>query len=113
MAFSDLAALQDSVESLQRSLARGRLGHAYLFHGPDLAGLETVARTLAKTLNCQKPKRREPVLADSSPLANSPSPTLSAEPSDSHLVASRIRSRLGGASGAAWVDAAHRVGASP
>ena len=42
---------------LQRSLERGRLGHAYLFHGADLGALEAVARTLAKTLNCENPAR--------------------------------------------------------
>ncbi|HZI76116.1 MAG TPA: hypothetical protein VFD73_19265, partial [Gemmatimonadales bacterium] len=48
---------QDAVRVLQRSLARGRLGHAYLFHGSDLAELEAVARTLAKTLSCERPVR--------------------------------------------------------
>ncbi len=42
---------------LQRSLERGRLGHAYLFVGHDLGELEALARTLAKVLNCQKPVR--------------------------------------------------------
>lgn len=58
MAFSALANQNDSVELLQRSLDRGRLGHAYLFHGSDLAELEVLARTLAKTLNCERPVRR-------------------------------------------------------
>lgn len=40
---------------MQRSLARGRLGHAYLFAGDSLEELESLARTLAKTLNCQNP----------------------------------------------------------
>ena len=40
---------------LQRSLERGRLGHAYLFTGHQLDELERLARTLAKTLNCQEP----------------------------------------------------------
>lgn len=40
---------------LQRSLARGRLGHAYLFTGHRLEELELLAKTLAKTLNCQQP----------------------------------------------------------
>src|SRR5471030_482906 len=43
------------VQLLQRSLARGRLGHAYLFAGDSLEELEILARTLAKTLNCQNP----------------------------------------------------------
>ncbi len=58
MAFSSFSEPPDAVALLQRSLERGRLGHAYLFQGADLGGLEAVAATLAKTLNCEKPKRR-------------------------------------------------------
>src|SRR5258705_9668591 len=43
-----------SVRLLQRSLARGRLGHAYLFSGLDLANLENAARSLAKVLVCER-----------------------------------------------------------
>jgi DNA polymerase-3 subunit delta' len=46
------------VQLLQRSLERGRLAHAYLFSGNDLDELEAVARTLAKTLNCQNPPKK-------------------------------------------------------
>ena len=53
MSFSSFTEKDAAVELLQRSLARGRLGHAYLFSGDDLGHLEDVARTLAKTLNCQ------------------------------------------------------------
>lgn len=49
---------------LQRSLERGRLGHAYLFEGERLETLETVARTLAKTLNCQNPGQSATVAVD-------------------------------------------------
>lgn len=48
------------MQLLQRSLTRGRLAHAYLFTGHQLDGLETLARTLAKTLNCQNPVRLAP-----------------------------------------------------
>jgi len=58
MAFSELTDQHQAVALLQRSLERGRLGHAYLFTGSRIAELETVARTLAKTLNCQSPSRR-------------------------------------------------------
>lgn len=58
MAFADFPEQQDAIALLQRSLERGRLGHAYLFQGADLGELEAVARTLVKTLNCEKPKRR-------------------------------------------------------
>ncbi len=57
MAFRDFQDREQGVQLLQRSLARGRLGHAYLFTGHHLDELETLARTLAKTLNCQQPVR--------------------------------------------------------
>jgi len=58
MSFKDFPDQQDAVQLLQRSLERGRLGHAYLFGGSDLAELEAVAGTLAKALICEKPPRR-------------------------------------------------------
>src|SRR5258708_5858449 len=58
MAFKDFPEQQNVVQLLQRSLERGRLGHAYLFCGTELGELEGVARTLAKTLNCEQPPRR-------------------------------------------------------
>ena len=58
MAFAHLSEQQDPIQLLQRSLERGRLGHAYLFAGTDLAELEKIGRTLAKAVNCQDPPRR-------------------------------------------------------
>ncbi|MDQ6632737.1 MAG: DNA polymerase III subunit [Verrucomicrobiota bacterium] len=58
MSFADFPEQKQPIALLQRSLERGRLGHAYLFSGNDLSELEAVARTLAKTLNCQLPPRR-------------------------------------------------------
>ncbi|HVU27178.1 MAG TPA: DNA polymerase III subunit [Verrucomicrobiae bacterium] len=55
MAFKDFPKQTQGVQLLQRSLARGRLGHAYLFAGDSLEELESLARALAKTLNCQNP----------------------------------------------------------
>lgn len=55
MAFKDFPRQTQGVQLLQRSLARGRLGHAYLFTGDQLEELELLARTLAKTLNCLNP----------------------------------------------------------
>jgi DNA polymerase-3 subunit delta' len=55
MAFKNFPRPTQGVQLLQRSLARGRLGHAYLFAGDQLEELELLARTLAKTLNCQNP----------------------------------------------------------
>jgi len=58
MGFSTLSGSNACVELLQRSLERGRLGHAYLVSGDRLDSLEQLARTLAKVLNCAAPPRR-------------------------------------------------------
>ncbi len=58
MSFASLPEQQDAIRLLQRSLERGRLGHAYLFGGSDLFALEKVAATLAKAVNCERPPRR-------------------------------------------------------
>lgn len=52
MSFRDFPSEDQAVNLLQNSLRRGRLGHAYLFSGPDAEPLEEVAMTLAKTLSC-------------------------------------------------------------
>ena len=64
MAFKLFAKQTRGIELLQRSLARGRLGHAYLFAGDQLEELEQLARTLAKTLNCQQPVKTNGVATD-------------------------------------------------
>jgi DNA polymerase III subunit delta' len=64
MAFTDFPEQAQGVELLQRSLKRGRLGHAYLFSGVHLEELEGLARTLAKTLNCQNPVKSGGVAVD-------------------------------------------------
>jgi DNA polymerase III subunit delta' len=65
MAFKNFPKQTQGVELLQRSLARGRLGHAYLFNGDQLDELELLARTLAKTLNCRNPAHVGGVAIDS------------------------------------------------
>jgi DNA polymerase-3 subunit delta' len=64
MAFKQFPRQMQGVQLLQRSLARGRLGHAYLFTGHQLEELESLARTLAKTLNCRKPVKTGGVATD-------------------------------------------------
>jgi DNA polymerase-3 subunit delta' len=59
VAFAAFPEQLQGVTLLQRSLQRGRLGHAYLFSGAELSSLESLARTLAKTLNCQQPKKMD------------------------------------------------------
>ncbi len=58
MGFTQFHEQQATVALLQRSLERGRLGHAYLLTGGRLEDLEALARTLAKTLNCASPPRQ-------------------------------------------------------
>lgn len=64
MAFADFGDQAQGVTLLQRSLQRGRLGHAYLFSGSQLETLASLARTLAKTLNCQQPVKADNVAVD-------------------------------------------------
>ena len=65
MAFKTFSEQTQGIQLLQRSLTRGRLGHAYLFTGHHLEELELVARTLAKTLNCLNPVQTGPNAIDS------------------------------------------------
>jgi len=64
MAFRDISGQSQGVQLLQRSLARGRLGHAYLFTGDQLEDLEILAHLLAKTLNCLQPVKTGGIATD-------------------------------------------------
>jgi DNA polymerase III subunit delta' len=64
MAFKEFSSSSQGVQLLQRSLARGRLGHAYLFTGDALDELEALAANLAKTLNCLQPQKTSGVATD-------------------------------------------------
>lgn len=94
MAFKDFTGQARNVALLQRSLERGRLGHAYLFTGERLEELEAVAQTLAKTLNCQHPSLTDGKATDSCDACASCNKIASDTYPDLHWVRPESRSRV-------------------
>jgi DNA polymerase-3 subunit gamma/tau len=59
-AFADVANQEHVKTSLRNQLENGSVAHAYLFTGPRGVGKTTVARLLAKAVNCEARKSAEP-----------------------------------------------------
>ncbi|MCG2726650.1 MAG: DNA polymerase III subunit gamma/tau [Elusimicrobia bacterium] len=58
--FEDVKGQDAVIKTLSNSLKMGRIAHAYLFFGPRGCGKTSVARILAKALNCHKPQNFQP-----------------------------------------------------
>ena len=58
--FEDVIGQEPVVRTLQNALQRGRVAHAYMFSGPRGTGKTSLARLLAKGLNCAQGPTAEP-----------------------------------------------------
>jgi len=54
LGFDEVVGQEHVTQTLKNAIARGQVAHAYLFAGPRGTGKTTIARILAKAVNCEK-----------------------------------------------------------
>jgi len=58
--FKDVLGQKVIVQTLQNALLNEKIGHAYIFSGPRGTGKTSVAKIVAKALNCLEAPAKEP-----------------------------------------------------
>ena len=60
MSFDEVVGQEHVIKTIKNSIKNGKVAHAYLFSGPRGIGKTTIARILAKTVNCKDEKDGNP-----------------------------------------------------
>ena len=61
--FSELAGQEHISKTIQSAVAAGRIAHAYMFSGPRGIGKTSIAKILAKTINCENLNNLKPCVS--------------------------------------------------